>query len=85
MDELLGMVIAFLPRLREAGKEVEARDVLRSLTEGCNPPEVVVALQMALADLPENLGPELEAERKKLLDASSSLLESFKHPEPPVP
>jgi hypothetical protein len=78
MDELLGEVLAFLPRLREAGREAESRALLHSLTEGCNAPEILQSLQIALADLPDDLGLELEAARGRLLAKTGRLIVDFR-------
>jgi hypothetical protein len=78
MDELLGDVLAYLPKLREAGREAEARELLHSLTEGCNAPEILRSLQIALADLPDDLGLELDAARGRLLAKTSRLMETIR-------
>lgn len=78
MDELLGEVLAYLPKLREAGREAEARTLLHSLTEGCNAPEILQSLQVALADLPDDLGLELEAGRGRLLARTGRLIQEFR-------
>lgn len=78
MDELLGEVLAFLPRLREAGRDAEAHALLHSLTEGCNAPEILQSLQIALADLPDDLGLELEAARGRLLAKTGRLIVDFR-------
>lgn len=78
MDELLGDILAYLPKLREAGREAEARELLHSLTEGCNAPEILRSLHIALADLPDDLGLELDAGRGRLLAKTSRLIETFR-------
>ncbi len=69
MDALYGEVLAFVRALREAGREEAAGEVLRSLTEGCNPREILDGLRWAVAELPsdEELGTELAAIRTRLL------------------
>lgn len=78
MDELLGDVLAYLPKLREAGREADARELLHSLTEGCNAPEILRSLQMALSDLPDDLNLDLEAGRGRLLAKTNRLIEEFR-------
>ncbi len=77
MDEVLGRVLELLPSLRAAGRSEEATALLRALTEGCNAREILMSLQGALAELPEDLGPDLEAPVSALLGAISALLQEL--------
>lgn len=77
MDQVLGEVLDLLPRLRAAGREVEATALLLSLTEGCHAREVLMSLQAALGDLPEDLGPELDGRISTLLAHLSGLLQEL--------
>jgi hypothetical protein len=77
MDDILGQVLDLLPRLREAGREAEARALLKALTDGCNPKELLASLQVALAELPEGLGEELEARVSALLAAVGRLVQEL--------
>ena len=77
MDEVLGEVLDLLPLLRAAGREAEATSLLRSLTDGCNAREILMSLQAALGDLPEDLGPELDARVSRMLGDLSDLLQAF--------
>ena len=58
MDELYGDILDLLPRLREAGQGASASALLGSLTNACNPRDVLDNLRCALAELPEELAPE---------------------------
>lgn len=77
MDEILGQVLELLPRLREAGHGAEAHALLQALTEGCNPPEILGSLQVALAELPEGLGPEVDGRVSQLLGAVGRLVQEL--------
>lgn len=77
MDDILGQVLDLLPSLRAAGRDPEATDLLKALTEGCNAREILMSLQVALAGLPEGLGPELEARISKLLKDLSDLIQTL--------
>lgn len=77
MDEILGQVLDLLPTLRGAGRDREATDLLKSLTEGCNAREILMSLQAALGELPEDLGAEVEARVSRLLRDLSALLQEL--------
>ncbi len=77
MDEILGQVLELLPLLRGAGREVEAHALLRALTEGCNPREILGSLQVALAELPDELDPEMEARVSSLLVSVGRLVQEL--------
>lgn len=77
MDEILGQVLDLLPLLREAGREAEARALLKALTEGCNPREILCSLQVALAELPEGLDGGLERRVSELLGAVGRLVQEL--------
>jgi hypothetical protein len=77
MDEILGQVLDLLPLLRAAGRETEAHVLLKALTEGCNPREILGSLQVALAELPEPLDPELEQRVSGLLESVGRLVQEL--------
>ncbi len=77
MDEILGQVLELLPLLRAAGREAEAHALLQALTDGCNPREILGSLQVALAELPEDLGGELEGRVSALLGAVGRLVQEL--------
>jgi molecular chaperone GrpE (heat shock protein) len=61
MDELYGLLLDLLPRLREAGHRAAASELLAALTSACTPLEVLDRLRGALAELPEDLDSESRA------------------------
>lgn len=69
MDELYGEVLALRALLRAAGREAEAADLLRALTDGCNARELLDGLRVALAEFPPDaeLGGEMAASKTRLL------------------
>ncbi len=71
MDELYGLLLDLLPRLREAGHREEASALLAALTQACTPLEVLDRLRNALAELPDGL----DAETKALVRGLQSTLE----------
>ena len=77
MDEILGEVLELLPLLRAAGREAEARTLLQALTDGCNPREILGSLQVALAELPEELSGDLESRVSSLLGAVGRLVQEL--------
>ncbi|MBK8726795.1 MAG: hypothetical protein IPL96_12315 [Holophagaceae bacterium] len=79
MDQLYGDLLALLPVLREAGLRAEATALLGSLTNACNPREVLDNLRCALAELPEDLGPEARTLVNRLQDHLETLW-SERHP-----
>ncbi|MBK8726489.1 MAG: hypothetical protein IPL96_10735 [Holophagaceae bacterium] len=58
MDQLYGDILALLPLLREGGQGASASALRGALTNACNPREALDGLRGALAELPEDLGPE---------------------------
>ncbi len=77
MDDILGQVLDLLPPLRAAGHDAQAHALLQALTEGCNPPEILGSLQVALAELPEGLGAEVDARVSHLLGAVGRLIQEL--------
>lgn len=73
MDELYGDILALLPRLREAGRALEARHILEALTDVCNPRDVLDNLRGALGDLPA----DLPAEAQALKEAAEAKIEAL--------
>ncbi|HJV89072.1 MAG TPA: hypothetical protein VJ623_02100 [Holophagaceae bacterium] len=77
MDEILGQVLDVLPLLRAVGRDAEAHTLLRALTEGCNPREILGSLQVALAELPEGIEPEVDRRVSTLLGAVGRLCQEL--------
>ncbi len=61
MDELYGLLLDLLPRLREAGHRASASALLGALTNACTPLEVLDHLRTSLAELPDTLDPDTRA------------------------
>ncbi len=61
MDELYGLLLDLLPRLREAGHRAQASELLAALTQACTPLEVLDRLRTSLAELPDSLDPDTRA------------------------
>lgn len=79
MDELYGLLLDLLPRLREAGHRAAASELLAALTQACTPLEVLDRLRSALAELPDSLDPEARA-LVRGIQATLEILWAERHP-----
>lgn len=79
MDELYGLLLDLLPRLREGGHRAAASELLGALTQACTPHEVLDRLRNALAELPDGLDADTRA-LVKGIQATLEILWAERHP-----
>jgi hypothetical protein len=75
LDELLGLTMALVRRLRSLGFQAEADALMAALTGGCSAPELVHSLRAELLDLIEALPPELQERALSLVEQLTGWLE----------